>query len=362
MKKRFKTKRKIDYPLITNIKQEKWRKSKIDKRTEDKTIFKKYNLKFKLVYFLIIIIIIQFILNISFYFSKNKSQPYKTNFNNYNNNYNNHYNNNIYSEEKIEEIETNILLPIQNKLGRFIEIIPEEQKFLNGIVRKFRPKKMVEIGVSAGGTAALMLNAIKDLPNSKLYSIDRRFYNYRNKKKKSGWLVQEQFPELMDKWTLYIGKNTAEVIESIGDNIDFAFIDTVHVTPGEMLNWLEVLPFLKEEAIVVFHDTFLTFGNLREPIKNFSNNQLLCFIRGKLILPSYGNQVFSRNIGAIKLEKNQKNYYKNYFMALGSQWQYFPNETDLSILREHYKKYYGEKMVEIYDDAVQKNKKRFDKL
>ena len=112
-----------------------------------------------------------------------------------------------------------VIVPIQNKLGRFIEIIPEEQKFLNGIVRKFRPKKMVEIGVSAGGTAALMLNAIKDLPNSKLYSIDRRFYNYRNKKKKSGWLVQEQFPELMDKWTLYIGKNTAEVIESIGDNL-----------------------------------------------------------------------------------------------------------------------------------------------
>ena len=41
------------------------------------------------------------------------------------------------------------------------------------MVRKFKPKKLVEIGVSGGGTAALMLNAIKDIPDAKLYSIDR---------------------------------------------------------------------------------------------------------------------------------------------------------------------------------------------
>lgn len=67
----------------------------------------------------------------------------------------------------------------------------------------------MEIGVSAGGTASLMLNAIKDLPNSKLYSIDRYNYYYRNKDKKPGWLVNEKFQEFMDKWTLFIGKNTA---------------------------------------------------------------------------------------------------------------------------------------------------------
>lgn len=42
----------------------------------------------------------------------------------------------------------------------------------------------------------------------------------------------------------------------------------MHVTPGEMLNWLEVLPFLKEEAIVVFHDIFVMFTE-KQPIKNF---------------------------------------------------------------------------------------------
>ena len=38
-----------------------------------------------------------------------------------------------------------------------------------------------------------------------------------NRSKKIGWLVSEKFPELMDKWTLFISKNTAEVIETIGN-------------------------------------------------------------------------------------------------------------------------------------------------
>ena len=66
-------------------------------------------------------------------------------------------------EENIEELDANILLSIYNKLKRFIEMSLDEAKFLNGIVRKYKPKKIVEIGVSLGGTSALILNAIKDL-------------------------------------------------------------------------------------------------------------------------------------------------------------------------------------------------------
>ena len=168
----------------------------------------------------------------------------------------------------------------------------------------------------------------------------------------------------MNKWTLYTGVNTAEVIEKVGNNIEFAFIDTVHTCPGEMLNWLEVLPFLKEEAIVVFHDIYLQYYSIfafTKKIINFSNNQIYNYIRGELIFPSYGNEVFSRNIGGLKLFKNQKNYFKQYFLVLGTQWEYMPDENDLKILREFFLKYYGEKFVEIYDDAIAKNKKRLSK-
>ena len=33
-------------------------------------------------------------------------------------------------------------------------------EFLNGVVRKFRPKKIVEIGVKYGGASCIILNAI----------------------------------------------------------------------------------------------------------------------------------------------------------------------------------------------------------
>ena len=321
---------------------------------------KKNFCKSKLIYFLIIIFIIilfQLFLNFTF-FNKAKRNiiEYPKSFDK----------NSIYeknTKEKLEEIDINILNSIQDRIDKYIELKPDEQKFFNGLIRKYKPKKLVEIGVSAGGSSALILNAIKDIPNAKLYSIDRYYGWFFNHTKPKGWLVDEKFPEFKDKWSMYIGKDAAEVMETIGNNIDLVFIDTVHLTPGEMLNWLEVLPFLKEEAIVVLHDTFMMFtkGFPIHDKKNYSNNQLLCYIRGTLILPSYGDEVFSRNIGAIKLDKNQKNYYEQYFMALGNQWEGFPEEKDINILREYFKKYYNDKLVEIFDNAVKKNRARLEK-
>ena len=347
--------------LIENIIKGNYTKNESIKTKSVKINIKKFsniiktknNFKCKGIYILIIVIIILFILNINLFYRLRRSSPDDIVINSKENVMD-------YFQGKVEDIDTSILLNIQDKLGNDIELTFGERKFLNGLVRKYKPKKIVELGVSAGGSAALMLNAIKDLPESKLYSIDRYENWYKQPSKKCGWLVKEKFPELMDKWTLYIG-NPAEFMETIGNNIDFAFIDTAHITPGEMLNWLEVLPFLKEEAIVVFHDTFLMYFSFPYPktISNYSNNQLLCYIRGQLILPTYGDKVFSRNIGALKLQKNQKQYYKQYFLALGTQWNYKPDERDLEILRGHFKKYYGDKLVEIYDDAVEKNKQRF---
>ena len=347
MKKYKKIKNKDKKDLIDNIKNRPFKKIRNENyiRNDIKKFKSIFNHKSKQIIFFIIIII-QLITNIYLFIKQRKYQT-------------NNFNIEINDEENIENIDNNILSPIQDKLKTYIEINLYEQKFLNGIVRKYKPKKIVEIGVSQGGTAVLMLNAIKDLKDSKLYSIDRNEKNYRHPERKTGWIVKEKFPYLSDKWKLYIG-NTAEHIESIGNNIDFVYIDTVHTTPGEMLNWLEVLPFLKEEAIVVIHDTFFMFTEYINPRSkaNFSNNQLLCYIRGNLILPKYGNKIFSRNIGAVKLSKNQKNYYKQYFLALGNFWEYFPKEDDIIILRNFYKKYYGEKLVEIFDDAVEKNRRR----
>ena len=271
-------------------------------------------------------------------------------------------NNILIDFKNVESYDHQYLMEIQSKINNHIYLPLPERDFLNGMIRKIKPKKVVEIGVANGGSSAIILNAIKDVEGAHLYSIEKSIDLIYDKTKKSGYLIKERFQNLMDKWTFYPGGITAEFIEKIGGEIDVVFIDTVHFTPGEMLDWLQVLPFLKEEAIVILHDTFLMylFGNVDTRKKNYSNNQLLCYIRGDLILPSYNSKDFDRNIGAIKLAKEQNKYYTQYFFALATQWEYMPEEKDISIMKEFFMKYYGERYTNIFEDAVKKNKRHLN--
>jgi predicted O-methyltransferase YrrM len=45
-----------------------------------------------------------------------------------------------------------------------------QREFINGVVRRFRPKKIVEIGVAEGCASSIILNAIQDLEDSHLYT------------------------------------------------------------------------------------------------------------------------------------------------------------------------------------------------
>ena len=56
------------------------------------------------------------------------------------------------------------IMDIENKSKHFVELI-------YGIIRKIKPKKIVEIWVSNGGSSALILNSIKDIENERLFSI-----------------------------------------------------------------------------------------------------------------------------------------------------------------------------------------------
>ena len=153
-------------------------KQKSNKYILNKNIFEKINFKSRQIYFHLSIIIIQFILIMYLFFRCLNFSKAENELENNNNDDN--------TKEKLEEIDTNILLTIQNKLEDVIQTQPDEQKFINGIIRKYKPKKVVEIGVSGGGTSALILNAVKDIPNSKVYSIDINTKWYRNRSKKIG--------------------------------------------------------------------------------------------------------------------------------------------------------------------------------
>ena len=139
---------------------------------------------------------------------------------------------------------------IKNKIIGFPckQMWKNQREFLNGVVRKFRPKKIVEIGVAEGCSSSIILNAIQDLNDSHLYSIDL------SDSKLIGQCAKSLFPNLLPKWTLYKGNIASKFMEDIGNDIDMVLIDSAHFEPGEILDFIIVLPFLSEEAIIVIHD------------------------------------------------------------------------------------------------------------
>ncbi|MDD3772988.1 MAG: glycosyltransferase, partial [Weeksellaceae bacterium] len=150
----------------------------------------------------------------------------------------------------------------------YLEMQETEAEFVKNLIRKYKPIKLLEVGVAAGSCCAIMLKEVKHNLNSSVFGIDYRSLYYRNEKKKTGWVVEEVFPELKNKLRLYTGGLAALHLDQIGKDIDFCILDTRHVLPGELLDFLMVLPFLKNGAICVVHDTnlhnmFVQKGSIR---------------------------------------------------------------------------------------------------
>lgn len=240
---------------------------------------------------------------------------------------------------------------------------------INGLIRYYKPKHCLEIGVARGGSAILILNAIKDIPDSSLVSIDIREYYFGDQTKKTGYLVEEKFPELSKKWKLFLGDMPYKFLSNLNQKFDFVFLDAAHVSPGEFMNLIEILPFLKENAIIVLHDIVWHFFSVYNTSYNIYDARvmptqifLMSALNGeKILLESEQNNFI--NIGVVCLDKNQSKYYLNYFLLLMNIWHYLPSEEQLIGLRKFIIKYYNnETFLRIFDYSVERNKKFFQNL
>ena len=236
--------------------------------------------------------------------------------------------------------------------------------FINGLIRKFRPKKILEVGVARGGSSIIILNAIKDIKDSKLISLDLNTKLFIDYIKNTGYAVKEFFPELTNNWELYTGDQPHKFLEKLNMKFDFLFLDTAHYTPGEIINLIEILPFLKEGAIVVLHDIIWHLDgteNFKEVKFTPTQIYLMSSLYGQKIYITNSKQGFE-NIGAVKLYPNQEEHYKDYFLLLMSFWEEMPTESQIEDLRNFIKKYYVNKIyLKIFDTAVEKNRKYIDK-
>ena len=240
--------------------------------------------------------------------------------------------------------------------------INNQPYFINGIIRKLKPKNCLEIGVAEGGSAILILNALKDIKGSRLVSLDINTQFYENQNLLTGHRVKEYFPELMNKWQLFTGEQPYIFLEKLNLTFDFLFLDTIHLSPIELINFIEALPFLKENAVVVLHDIMYHL-----PTNKYYNPKFVKYHPSQIFLMTslIGDKVILKekdsnnidNIGAVFLYPNQKKYYLNYFLLLLTPWEYMPIEKHINELQIFIEKYFRKKIyIDLFNKSIQENK------
>jgi predicted O-methyltransferase YrrM len=256
----------------------------------------------------------------------------------------------FYDENILMDIEKHLTGKIEETNYNKSEMSYKDRAFLNGIIRKTKPKTIVEMGLSAGGSTCVILNAIRDMGKTKLYSFDYNTIWYRDygkdKGRKTGFLVKQIVPDLTSKWELYTGGVPCKYFDNIPkDGIDICFIDTTHSNPGEHLNILEVLPFMKKNGIIIYHDTSYHSLSCADATTNLVSINTL---NGKRILLKSEQTMGLPNIGAIILDENVENILFALFTNISLPWHYKITDEDFVEMFKHFSKYYSKDLVQIY--------------
>lgn len=145
------------------------------------------------------------------------------------------------------------------------EMTADDHGFLCGLIKEKRPSTILEIGVAEGGTTFIIDTAMKLIKQEgSLISVDISPQLYWDKRRDTGYVYKEVVDNRWLKHSFIIGHTIGhainEVVEKLNGVIDFVVIDTTHIIPGELLDFIAVLPYLQIGTTVVLHDTMLNIS------------------------------------------------------------------------------------------------------
>jgi hypothetical protein len=232
-----------------------------------------------------------------------------------------------------------------------------ERKFINGLIRWYNPRSILEIGVGEGSGSVNIINAIGDMPDSFLTSVDfADVCLFRDRP--VGFDVSECFPNLQgNKYNLIVGKDISQVIEDLDTRFDMCVIDSGHVHPVEVLNFLCVLPFLKDGAVVILHDPSMYL--LNDYQWGMSPPLLLCSAVAEKLMPhsAYGfiHKYEHKNIVAMQITSDTRKYAGNIFETLLLPWEMFP-EGYISDVKNLLKKHYSAEAMQCFERGSEVNR------
>lgn len=262
--------------------------------------------------------------------------------------------------EKIELYKEPLTIYDQfSQYRHYCEMSEFEQSFLCGMIKNAHPKKVVEIGIAAGGTTAVILNCLAMLGGDvQMYSCDLNNTYYRDASKPVGFVAEELKPHIFSgketegkvSHTVLSGGYAPEFLPEIGSDIDFLILDTAHSLPGELLDFIACLPYLKKGATVVLHDI-----SMNVMITEYSYATKVLFdtvVADKYLMPAQDRPCAYPNIGAFKITGDTYKYINDCFSALTITWHYMPQAAELKIYHDFYSAEYETELVELYDKSV----------
>ena len=261
---------------------------------------------------------------------------------------------------------------LKEKIKFECEMSREDHAFLCGAIKKVMPKKLLEIGVAEGGTTSVIIKCLAMLGlESTMYSVDINERFYHDSSMRTGYeydrIKNDITGNIIHKFLF--GKSVAGQIEMIGNDIDMVIIDTTHMLPGEILDFLAVLPYLSNKAMVVLHDISLNYSRAiqrkSDLILRSRENIATKILYMTVVADKYMNigkrNVFHTNIAAFSITSDTYKYISNVFFALTLTWSY--NIGGLAQeYREIFQKHYNEDCLKFFEEALTANirmQKRF---
>lgn len=238
-----------------------------------------------------------------------------------------------------------------------------QSAFLCGVIKAIRPKKILEVGVAGGGTTAIILQTLEEIGQPyKMHSVDIAEKFYKDKTKATGFLAmfakENIFGNLRGTHEFYLGRYLPQVIDEIGGDIDFVVLDTIHFLPGEVLDFLAVLPYLTADAVIVLHDVIYNQLSVNHINGHATTILFSAVIAEKFInfIPDEDNSKFRYpNIAAFQINEQTAANIENVFLSLILRWNYFPSEAELITYRKFYRRFYSEELCEIFQEAIDMN-------
>lgn len=215
------------------------------------------------------------------------------------------------------------------------EMSQNDRNFLRWILDRYQPATILEVGVAAGGTSLFILKSC----GGRLFSIDKSEAYYRDPARKTGFVALEGCDaEELGRWTLAVGAAPVDCLDTLleGRKVDLCILDTLHILPGELLQFLVLYQYIKAGGVLVLHDLNLNMIAPDRCSRACATKLLFCILGSKQkMLPD----ICTPNIGALVIDDLTRLSIPSVFFALSASWAYYPAdeiESYAQFFRSHY--------------------------